>query len=69
MRIFVESLKRLFEQGRATSDKIESLFTSGKITREEYDYIMGNQSDEATIADNSAEENNMRTDNNAGEVK
>lgn len=69
MRIFVESLKRLYEQGRTTSDKIESLFVSGKITSEEHDYIMGNQSDEATIADNLGEENNMRTDNNAGEVK
>lgn len=56
MRIFVESLKRLYEQGRTTSDKIESLFVIGKITSEEHDYIIG-------------EEHETVSDNNVGEEK
>lgn len=68
MRIFVESLKRLYEQGRTTSDKIESLFVSGKITSEEHDYIIGKQSNEAG-SDAGEEENDARTNDNAGEKK
>ena len=35
MRILVESLKRLYESGRVTKDRV----ASGKISQEEYEYI------------------------------
>ena len=54
MGIFAESLKRLFEQGRTTSDKIDDLFVNGKITREEYDYIIDDEHE--TVSDNNVGE-------------
>lgn len=41
MRMFVESLKRLYLKEKVTSQKLTGLKTSGKITQEEYDYIKG----------------------------
>ena len=40
MTEFVESLCRLYNDGRITKAAINSLFESGKITRQEYDYII-----------------------------
>lgn len=39
MRTFVESLKRLYSTGRVEFAKVNELFTEGKITQEEYEYI------------------------------
>lgn len=41
MRTFVESMKRLYESGRITSKQIAERVESGKITLEEYEYIVG----------------------------
>ena len=40
MRTFVESLKRLYAQKRVTKEKIDSYKESGKITEEEYEFII-----------------------------
>ena len=40
MTEFVESLCRLYNDGRVTKGAIDGLLASGKITRQEYDYIM-----------------------------
>ena len=40
MRTFVESLRRLYVSGRITLTKVQSFLASGKITQEEYDYIV-----------------------------
>lgn len=38
-RPFVESLRRLYVQGRVTIEKLKEFVASGKITTAEYDYI------------------------------
>lgn len=40
MRILVESLKRLYTDGRATKEELLDRVISGKITEEEYEYIV-----------------------------
>lgn len=40
MRILVESLKRLYEDGRVTKEQIAERVISGKVSEEEYKYIM-----------------------------
>lgn len=42
MRMFVESLKRLLEAEKITKEKVDSFLDKGTITKEEYDYIIGN---------------------------
>ena len=39
-RQFVESLKRLYKDGKVTEEKIVELYESGKITEEEKMYIL-----------------------------
>ena len=39
MTIFAESLKRLYENGKVSLDKIKELLNSKKINQEEYNYI------------------------------
>ena len=39
MRVFVESLKRLYKSGKVTLTQIQAYLANGKITTEEYDYI------------------------------
>ena len=41
MSQFVESLKRLYNAGKISREKLEELLAAGKITREEFDYITG----------------------------
>nr|DAU66765.1 MAG TPA: hypothetical protein [Caudoviricetes sp.] len=41
MSTFVESLRRLFLSGKITDDKLKELLNEGKITEEEYQYIIG----------------------------
>ena len=41
MSRFVESLKRLYKAGKITDKKVAELLTEGKITEEEYEYIIG----------------------------
>lgn len=41
MRTLVESLKRLYEDSRITKEQILQRVESGKITIEEYNYIVG----------------------------
>ena len=41
MRTLVESLKRLYEDGRLTKEQILLRVESSKITIEEYNYIIG----------------------------
>ena len=38
--IFVESIKRLYQDGKVTEKKIIELFENGKITEEEKSYIL-----------------------------
>lgn len=40
MNQFVESMKRLYQNGMVDEKKIVTLFNSGKITNEEKDYIL-----------------------------
>jgi len=40
MRTLVESLKRLYQKGSITIEKLNDMKDSGKITLEEYDYII-----------------------------
>ena len=40
MRQFVESLKRLYANGKLSKEKVIELFESGKITEEEKVYIL-----------------------------
>lgn len=42
MRTLVESLKRLYSQGKVTREHIDGMYQQGKITTEEYWYIIGN---------------------------
>jgi len=39
MSTLVESLKRLYAQGKVAVSKLDSMKAEGKITQEEYDYI------------------------------
>ena len=41
MRTVVESIKRLFEQGRITKEQLAVRVEKGTITLEEYNYILG----------------------------
>ena len=41
MRTLVDSLKRLYENNRITKEQILQRAESGKITIEEYNYIVG----------------------------
>lgn len=41
MRTLVESLKRLYEDNRLTKEQLLLRVESGKITIEEYNYIVG----------------------------
>lgn len=41
MRQFVESLRRLYRDGRLPLEKIKEYADSGKITSAEFDYITG----------------------------
>lgn len=41
MSTFVKSLQRLYKNGRITKEKVESYKESGKITEEEYAFIIG----------------------------
>ena len=41
MRTLVESLKRLYENNRLTKEQLLQRVESGKITIEEYNYIVG----------------------------
>ena len=41
MSAFVESLKRLYGKGRITEAKLREFLAVGKITQEEFDYIIG----------------------------
>ena len=40
MGMLVESLKRLYAAGTVTSEKMESMVSEGKITQDEYSYIV-----------------------------
>ena len=40
MSTLVESLKRLYAQGKVTKAKLETMLADGKITQEEFDYIV-----------------------------
>lgn len=39
MRTLVESLKRLYSNGKITNEKLIEMKDTGKITLEEYEYI------------------------------
>ena len=41
MSTYVKSLKRLYEAGRLTDVRLTELLENGKITEEEYQYIVG----------------------------
>ena len=41
MSTLAESLKRLYQKGKVTDEKLTSMQTEGKITAEELTYIIG----------------------------
>jgi hypothetical protein len=41
MRQFIESLKRLYVNGKLDKEKVITLFKDGKITENEKEYILG----------------------------
>lgn len=41
MNEFVESLKRLYTENKITNKKLTAMLDEGKITHEEFDYIVG----------------------------
>ena len=41
MSTFTESLKRLYERGRVTKEEILDRVVSGKITKDQYNELMG----------------------------
>lgn len=43
--LFVESIRRLYADGRISKEKIVQLYESEKITKEELDYILDVNSD------------------------
>lgn len=45
MRKIVESLKRLYEQGRLTQEQLADRVEKGTITLNEYNYIIGEGKD------------------------
>lgn len=38
--LFVESIKRLYKDGKINKEKVAQLYENGKITREELDYVL-----------------------------
>jgi hypothetical protein len=46
MRTLVQSLKRLYAKGSVTQEKIHTMVEEGKLTEEEYEYIVGEPYDE-----------------------
>lgn len=40
MTVFVKSLKRLYTSGKVTEEKLEAMLESGKISNEEYAFIV-----------------------------
>ena len=40
MRVFVESLRRLYRAGKVTLDQVKEYLADDKITTAEYDYIV-----------------------------
>ena len=40
-RILVESMKRLYQSGKITKANVKARVKSGKITEDEYEYIIG----------------------------
>lgn len=40
MSAMVESLKRLYSQGKVSIMKLDEMLSSGKISQEEYNYII-----------------------------
>lgn len=40
-RELVKSLKRLYENGRITIERVDQIYQAKTITKEEYDYILG----------------------------
>ena len=43
--VFVESMRRLYKDGKVSVDKVVELFESGKITDEEKWYILNSHKD------------------------
>ena len=40
MSTFVESLKRLYNQGKVSKEKLDGYLLSDKLTQEEYEYVI-----------------------------
>lgn len=40
MNQFIESLRRLYKMEKISKEKLDELLSNGKITRQEYDYIV-----------------------------
>lgn len=49
MSTLVESLKRLYEKGKVTIEKLAAMQTEGKITAEEHQYIISGGSSESDL--------------------
>lgn len=40
MTLFIESLRRLYNEGKITKNKVDQLLSTKKITQQEYNYII-----------------------------
>lgn len=40
MRVFIEPIKRLYTKGSITIEQLEDRLNNGKLTQEEFDYIV-----------------------------
>lgn len=49
MSTLVESLKRLYQKGKITDEKLNSMQTEGKITADEQQYIISGGSSESDL--------------------
>ena len=49
MNLFVESLKRLYENDKVTNEKLTSLVREGKINENEKQYIIGKEGKQSCI--------------------
>lgn len=45
--LFVESIRRLYKEGKITKDKVLELFNNKKITADEMEYILSNASNKS----------------------
>lgn len=46
MKIYIETLKRIYEKGKISLEKLNVLLDSGKITNDEFVFIVGEKEED-----------------------